>query len=208
MREAMGERSHTEFMLPFIDELMRDHGCEMTVLDAIVFSAGPGSFTGVRLAASVAKSLAYAAAIPVIPVSSLAAIAQTVARVTQSTDPCGVITDARMGEVYAGNYAFGPDGIAFAMMPDTLQNIDRLKAEAFASGRIAGDAAPLLQCNVDFQPFEWIVQSAHAQDLLPLGEAMLKAGKAQTGMAAQAIYLRDKTSWKNIAQQEEERKAR
>lgn len=205
VREQEGVRSHTQFMLAFIDEVLQEQQCAIADLDGIVFAAGPASFTGVRLAASVAKSLAYAVNIPVIPVSSLAAIAQTAARSTASLEPCLVITDARMGEVYMAEYGFDANGIAYALQNDALAKLDGLTLPPCSARRIAGDAQALLQGREGLAEFEWVAQGASAQDLLRLGEQALKAGKAETALSAQAIYLRDKTSWKNTTQQREEK---
>jgi tRNA threonylcarbamoyladenosine biosynthesis protein TsaB len=204
-REQDGSRTHTQYMLAFIDEVLQEQQCTVAELDAIVFSAGPGSFTGVRLATSVAKSLAYAANIPLVPVSSLAAIAQTVARVTACHEPCLVITDARMGEVYVAEYDFDESGLARSVMPDILMSLDQLQELQFQSKRLAGDALSLLQGNPRLSAMETITQAAYAQDLLLQGEQALKTNRLETALAAQAIYLRDKTSWKNISQQSEER---
>jgi hypothetical protein len=99
IREDHGERTHTQFILPFIEELLNSENIKASDLDAIAFSAGPGSFTGIRLAASIAKSIAYAAKIPVIAISSLAAIAQSYVRIGKNSESCIVATDARMGEI-------------------------------------------------------------------------------------------------------------
>lgn len=205
MREQDGARTHTQYMLAFIDEVLREVECAVTDLDAIVFAAGPGSFTGVRLAASVAKALAFAANIPVIPVSSLAAIAQTTARITASTEPCLVITDARMGEIYVAEYGFDIDGVAKVLRPDVLMSLEQVQSLQIHAKRLAGDALPLLQHVTWVSGIHGITQTAHAQDLLRLGERAFKDKQTETALAAQAIYLRDKTSWKNITQQQEEK---
>lgn len=204
-REQEGERSHTQFMLSFIDELLHEKQCNVADLDAIVFSAGPGSFTGVRLATSVAKSLAYAGGIPVIPVSSLAVIAQGVARVTGSYSSCLVTTDARMGEVYVGEYSF-KNGIAQPVRPEMILAIDALVFTDYQAHYLAGNAAGLLQNKPGIEHFELVSQAAHAQDLFFPAEDGLKTGETQAALEAEAIYLRDKTSWKNVEQQKQEKK--
>lgn len=198
-----GKRTHTQFMLPFVDELLQSKQLSVFDLSAIVFSAGPGSFTGIRLATSIAKSLAYAADIPVISISSLAAIAQALYRTSGSKEQCLVITDARMGEVYCAEYGFDESGLASVIKPDTLMKIEALEDLSHSSLRVIGDAWHLLEDIAWIQGIEQINLQADAQDVLVLGREKLLAGDVETALQAQAIYLRDKTSWKTTAQQKQ-----
>ena len=78
-------RQHTERVLPMVDELLSSASLDLSQIDAVAFDCGPGSFTGVRVGTSVAQGLAFSHDLPVIGVSSLAALAQLAFREEKTT---------------------------------------------------------------------------------------------------------------------------
>lgn len=198
-REQEGARSHTQFMLAFVDELLTEADITVQDLTAIAFSAGPGSFTGIRLAASTAKSLAYAAKIPVVAVSSLAVLAQGFYRQSADEKNCTVITDARMGEVYVGQYECC-ERLAKSRESDQLLNLEVAAVQTF-DDVIVGDAQTLLEDKAAFEQAQFHVLSAHAIDVLSLALDKIKQGDVSSAMQAEAIYLRGKSGWKTTKQQ-------
>jgi tRNA threonylcarbamoyladenosine biosynthesis protein TsaB len=96
-------RQQAAHILGLIEKLLREADMELSRLDAIAFANGPGSFTGIRLAASVAQGLAMAKALPLVPISTLAALAQGARREYQVSQVL-VATDAHAGEIYWGAY--------------------------------------------------------------------------------------------------------
>ncbi len=96
-------RQHAERVLAVLDRLLAEAGVERGRLDAVAFGRGPGSFTGLRIAAGVAQGLAFALDVPVLPVSTLAAIAQGEHRESGARRVLALL-DARLGEVYAGAF--------------------------------------------------------------------------------------------------------
>ena len=114
-RFELTPRRHTECVLPWSEQLLAKAGLEKTDLQAIGVGIGPGAFTGVRLAVSLAQGMALALNLPVLPISTLAAIAQA----QEHDGPIAVVMDARMGECYVG-YFQKRDGIAEALAPECL----------------------------------------------------------------------------------------
>jgi tRNA threonylcarbamoyladenosine biosynthesis protein TsaB len=101
------DRGHAERLLPMIDALLAEAGVSLSSLDAIAFGRGPGAFTGVRLAASVAQGLAFGAGVGVVPVSDLAAVAQRALASNPGAGHILAVNDARMREVYWAEFRAG-----------------------------------------------------------------------------------------------------
>lgn len=107
---AVAGGHHSEQLLVLVEQCLVDAGLELGQLDAIACGRGPGAFTGVRLALSVAQGLAYAARRRVIPVSNLQAAAERAAREAEAPARLLVCQDARMHEVYWAAFERDADG--------------------------------------------------------------------------------------------------
>jgi len=201
-RNEFTPRQHSQLLLPMVDELLQQSHLALPAIDAIAFSAGPGSFTGLRLALGVAQGLAYGADIPLIAVSSLAALAQSVieSRALQDFAQVYCAVDARMGEYYVGHYIVDA-GVATALMEDgLLAPADVTLSQDLARACVlAGN----LSTSPTFSELPWVAIDASvalARHLLP--QAMLKwqRGDHTNAEQAQPVYLRGKSSWKSLQQ--------
>jgi len=111
-REVLAEQRHSELILPLLQRMLAETEMTLAQLDGIAFGAGPGSFTGLRIACGVTQGLAFGADLPVTGICTLEALAQ-------QTDGNNVITaiDARMGEIYHASYIKTADGWQTASGP-------------------------------------------------------------------------------------------
>lgn len=133
-------RQHLKLILTMIDRLLKKAGITVADLQAIAYGCGPGSFTGVRIASSVAQGLAFAYQTPLIPVSSLAMIAQSV-----SAPEVLVALDAVQGHAYCGHYRRGSNDRVEAIKNEQLLPGEALKvfpsSAAVRVGKAWGEGA-------------------------------------------------------------------
>lgn len=104
-RESAGVHTHSESILPMVQDLLREADIALAQCDAIAFGVGPGSFTGVRTACGVVQGLAFGAGLQVAPIVTLEAMAQACFDANGAQDVLAIL-DARMGEVYWAQYRY------------------------------------------------------------------------------------------------------
>jgi tRNA threonylcarbamoyladenosine biosynthesis protein TsaB len=195
-REVELARGHAERILPMIQELLAEAGLTLRGLDAIAFGRGPGSFTGVRLAASVTQGLAFGADLGVVAVSDLRAVAQHAFEDDASVTRAIVCNDARMQEVYWACFERDADGLAAACGPERVGAPATVKLPSAlqrAAGFGRGFAAyPALKSLIA------VTVPAGADRLLPraadvarLAAPEVAAGRLLDPEAAVPVYLRD-----------------
>lgn len=193
------ERGHAERLLPMIEALLAAAGAALGSLDAIAFGRGPGAFTGVRLAASVAQGLGFGAGLPVVPVSDLAAVALRVLRGEPAAAGVLVCNDARMGQVYAGAFRRDAEGLTESAAAEAVAGPEAVPALfAAALGREwhgAGHgfrAYPALAAAI-VPPLGAIHPALlpRAEEIALLGARAYQRGEAVRAEEALPVYLRD-----------------
>ena len=195
---GVGGAQASTTLLPLIQQLLGEAGLALGELDAIVFGRGPGSFTGLRTACSVAQGLAFGANVPLLPVDTLLAVAEE-ARHAFGAKQVVAVLDARMDQLYAARYDFEANGPLGGNDEPLLLSPEAL--EVPAGWALAGNAFAA------YGPR--LAPAAARHDALPTATAMLRLAPAllvagRTVPAAQAwpLYVRDK-----VAQTTEERAA-
>lgn len=194
------EREHTRLLTPMIRDVLLDAEATIADLDAIVLGNGPGSFIGMRIAASVAQGLAFGAGLRIVPVSSLAAVATQVFAETDAHEAV-VTQDAHMNEVYLGAYRRGDANLPVPLFAERLhgqQLIEEIVA-ADKAGRIAAGFGwqrypGLLEINAAlFRSCSGILHPRAAHLLLP-GAQALQNGETIDPQDLVPAYLRSKVA--------------
>lgn len=184
----------SETLLPAIRELLAAHRLRVADLDAIAFGAGPGAFTGLRVACGVTQGLAYPASLPVVPVGSLATLAWQAA---EDGDAVLAMLDARMGEVYYATYRRTGEQLTELSAPAVARPED-VQLPTGAGWRVAGNALaayPPLQARVDAAGLTILASSVpHAQAVAQLGAQALRTGGGMPASQALPVYVRDKVA--------------
>lgn len=170
-------RQQAQRILPMIDAVLSEAASHLENLDAIALGIGPGSFTGLRLAMGVVQGLSYATELPIIPISSLAVIAQG-AYLQHDCSEVLVVVDAHMGELYQGHYQLR-EGFMQAVSQDVLIKPDKV----------------MLHDTIFL-----------ADKVLPTAEALLSlaehtADQQQPIFKIMPNYLRGKQAWKTLENQ-------
>jgi tRNA threonylcarbamoyladenosine biosynthesis protein TsaB len=146
-------QQQSQMILPMIDELLKSKNIALNQLDALAFGCGPGSFTGVRIATSVTQGLAYALNLPVIPISSLAALAQT-AYQEKGYKKLLVAVDARIQEVYWAAYEVNDKGLAVLCGSEHVSTPEDIVAPDDNSWNGVGNAWEVYQNNIAYKPID------------------------------------------------------
>lgn len=187
------EKMQTQTILPMIQEILTHHQLSFNDLTAIAFSQGPGSFSGVRINATVAQALAWGHDLPVIPISTLLALAQHAYQHLKLTAVTAVL-DARMNEVYIANFQLNSSGIMQCLDQEKLLSYEQ--ARLYRQFPCVGSGANLIDVNT---PTSHLIMPT-AQDIANIAVTIPPQHWVSAEQAL-PIYLRN-DAWKKIPEQQ------
>lgn len=202
-QEELAQRQHTKRLLPMVQELLLEADVKMSSLDAIAYGRGPGSFTGIRIAAGVAQGLAFGIGCKVLPISTLAALAlraHTYSNMAGLSYACSL--DARMGEVYWGEYIIDENDPQLAVAQIAERVCSPLQVKVMNSNYVACGSG----MSVTNLP-QGIITSAQsvrseleprALEMVRLAAAGFLLGHQCAPEYALPVYLRDEVTWQKL----------
>ena len=191
-RDERTGTAHAERALPRVREVLAECGYTLASLDAIAFGAGPGAFTGVRIACGIAQGLALGSGVGVVPVGTLEALAQEAWRVHAATSVVACL-DARMREVYVAGYE--RDGDAWRVVaPPAVTRPDAATPSPRAFGAGDGFASyPALAGRLGIDRFDATLRPT-ARAIGELAAPRVRRGEAVAARDAQPLYVRHRVA--------------
>lgn len=199
-RAVEAPREHGDRLLAMIDELLAEAELSPAGLDVLAYGRGPGAFTGVRIAVGTAQGIAFAQRLPVVGVSTLAALAQGALR-QHGAERVVAAIDARMGEVYWGAFAADADGLMQPLIAESVAapgEVELPPGEGWLGvgtgweshgAPLAARLGPRLRSDVGRA-------LPDARDMLALARAAHDRGEAVAAAEALPVYLRDRVAAK------------
>ena len=192
-RFELVQQRHSECLLPMVQALLAEASLGLSQLDAIAFSRGPGSFTGLRIGAGVTQGLAFGADLPVVAISSLAALAQG-----QNMQKILAAFDARMGQVYYGAYRRNAQGLVelwgteSVVAPDAVSLPMDSDSDWVGAGNGWDQYTEQLLTGLKDRVKTWLPQCyPHAKDIITLAKDSVARRDVIAPQAAIPVYVRD-----------------
>ncbi|MEJ2346079.1 MAG: tRNA (adenosine(37)-N6)-threonylcarbamoyltransferase complex dimerization subunit type 1 TsaB [Gammaproteobacteria bacterium] len=198
VRFQLAPREHSRLLLPMMEGLLQDADLSVRRLDALAFGRGPGSFTGVRIAAGMIQGVALGADLPVVPVSSLTALAQGTLRETGAERVLAAI-DARMHEVYWGACEAGATGMMETANEECValpQEVPLPAGDGWTGAGSGWDTYhQVLEARLGGRLRGWSAgRFPSAEDVAVLGVRGLERGEAVAAELALPRYLRNQVA--------------
>lgn len=206
------KKTHSQTLLPMIDEICKLTETQMKDIDLIAVSAGPGSFTGLRIGSATGKGLGLAMDIPIVSVPTMDALAYNLA--APGTIVCAVM-DAKRGNVYAGIYAFLEDNLAAPdiLLPQSLISVTELAEkleEMSTTVMLTGDASQMVyQALKETADTDGVIalpnnNCPRAASVAVLGKFLNEQRKAQNAREHLPEYLRPSQAERELAEKNEQ----
>lgn len=201
-RFEVAPRQHGKLLLGMLESLLDEAGISVSQLDALAFGRGPGSFTGLRIAAGVIQGVALAADLPVVPVSTLAALAQN-ALTDKLYEYAFVALDARMNEIYWGVYTLNERRCAKPVDKEQVAPAEAIVFSEQGTGIGIGNGWQVYPSELKSCLGNRILKieaSRHprAKEIAYLGVDAFKHGQAVAPELALPVYLRDEVAKKKV----------
>lgn len=195
IRELSGVQTHSQGVLPAIQEMLKSAGLALSQCDAIAFGCGPGAFTGVRTTCGIVQGLAFGADLPILPVLSLHAMAEA-AREEQNDADFVCVLDARMAEVYWAHYRLRNqrwEQVSAAALSTVAVAFSY--AALHASTLVLGNGVAAPSGNSEMKI---VFEMPHAAQVAHLALIEYLDGKKMSADMAQPVYLRNKIALTTI----------
>lgn len=196
IKSQIGFKNHGKAVLAFADELLKQKNITLADVDAIVFAKGPGSFTGLRIAACVAQGLAVSNQLPVVGISSLQALAQGAYR-KSNCQSIYVLNDARMNEVFHASYQL-KNGLMQLVGQEQVGPISSIEWSNVDDYVFVGSGLEVFKQEIPSDVFEkqitMLSYSVEIQDLISLALVV----EPQTAEMALPSYVRNNVAHKKI----------
>jgi len=201
-RYEVAPRQQSQLILPMMQSLLDAAELQLSDLDALAFTRGPGSFTGIRIAASIIQASALVADLPVVLVSSLQCLAQGAHREFQ-TEQVFTAIDARMNEIFCANYRLGKDAIMHACETEKLINPERLQSISLTDFIGVGSGwdqyHSILTSKSKHQLRQWVPQRyPRAYDVAVIASWSYQRGEVVSAAEALPTYLREKVASRGL----------
>lgn len=198
--DELSPRTHTQRILPMVDELLSQAGMSIRDVDVLAFGRGPGSFTGVRVGVGIAQGLALGAELPVVPVSNLLAMAEN-AYQQLGADNVIALIDARMNEVYFAQFkrqnGQWQEIVAEQVCsPEKAIGQFQIEQDVWVVGTGWAAYAQFEQANLAVKISEITLPSA--QYMLPFAIQAIEQDQLESALEIEPVYLRNEVTWQKL----------
>ena len=189
-------KAHSEKLIPAIDYLLKEFDIPMSSIDAIAFGKGPGAFTGLRICTSIVQGLAFSLDKPIIPISSLDALAYQAYREKFWTHETLIACiDARMSELYWASYEFKSSEKIHAKKEHLTSVEEFIQTKISLENNQVFVGSGIKHCKLDKNQLGYSDLYPRADEVLLLGEKKWLDGETFEAIDAQPTYLREQITW-------------